>query len=57
MQWTSDFIRVWVFPRNQIPADIINLTPNPSGWGLPAANMQGSCPIDVHFQQHKIIFE
>lgn len=55
MQWTSDFIRVWYFPRNSIPADITNKTPNPSGWGLPAANMQGSCVIDDHFQAHKII--
>lgn len=46
MQWTSDYIRVWFFQRNQIPRDITNLTPNPSNWGLPAANLQGSCNID-----------
>jgi hypothetical protein len=57
MQWTSEYIKVWVFTRDSIPPDITNLMPNPSGWGLPAADMQGSCPIDVHFQQHKIIFD
>lgn len=46
MQWTSDYIRVWFFPRQQIPTDILNLTPNPSNWGPPAANLQGSCNID-----------
>jgi hypothetical protein len=55
MHWTSDYIRVWFFPRNAIPADITNKTPNPSSWGLPAANLQGSCNIDQHFQGHKVI--
>ncbi|ETI25676.1 hypothetical protein G647_02450 [Cladophialophora carrionii CBS 160.54] len=55
MHWTSDYVRVWFFPRNLIPADIINKTPNPSSWGLPAANLQGSCIIDQHFQSHKVI--
>jgi hypothetical protein len=55
MQWTSEYIRVWFFPRGQIPADIDAGTPNPANWGLPAANMQGACVIDQHFQSHKII--
>ncbi|EXJ87868.1 hypothetical protein A1O1_04795 [Capronia coronata CBS 617.96] len=55
MQWTSDYIRVWFFPRGSIPSDILARTPNPANWGLPAANMQGSCVIDSHFQAHKII--
>ena len=73
MQWTSDYIRVWFFPRQQIPTDILNLTPNPSNWGQPAANLQGSCNIDqskfsmmmwtwcvlmfTGFQNHQIIFD
>jgi len=57
MQWTSDYIRVWFFPRGSVPADITTGTPNPSAWGLPAANLQGDCDIDEHFQQHKIIFD
>ena len=57
MQWTSQYIRVWFFPRNAIPSDITNLIPNPSNWGLPAANLQGSCTIDQHFQGHQIIFD
>jgi hypothetical protein len=55
MQWTSDFIRIWYFARGTIPSDITNQTPNPSSWGLPAAEFQGSCMIDQKFQAHKII--
>lgn len=55
MQWTSDYIRVWFFPRGAIPSDITNLTPDPASWGLPAADFEGSCVIDQHFQDHKIV--
>ncbi|KIV79786.1 hypothetical protein PV11_07331 [Exophiala sideris] len=55
MQWTSDYIRVWFFSRGAIPSDITNLTPDPASWGVPAANFEGSCVIDQHFQDHKII--
>ena len=55
MQWTSDYIRVWFFPRGAIPSDITNKAPNPASWGLPSANLQGSCVIDQHFQGHKLI--
>lgn len=57
MQWTSEYIKIWFFPRPDVPDDITNLTPNPANWGLPAADMQGSCTIDDHFQQHQIIFD
>ena len=58
MQWTSDYIKVWFFPRPSIPADITSKTPNPSGWGLPAGYLSGpNCAVDTHFQQHRIIFD
>lgn len=57
MQWTSEYIRVWFFPRDHVPEDITNKEPNPSSWGLPAANMMGDCSIDEHFQQHNIVFD
>lgn len=55
MQWTSDYIRVWFFARGTIPSDLTSQAPNPSLWGLPAAEFQGSCVIDQKFQAHKII--
>ena len=57
MQWTSDYIRIWFFPAGSVPVDITAGTPDPSTWGEPAANMEGSCNIDSHFASHQIIFD
>ncbi|KAI6713263.1 hypothetical protein JHW43_004243 [Diplocarpon mali] len=56
-QWTSDYIRVWFFSRAVIPADVLSGNPDPSLWGLPDANFQGSCDIDANFKSHQIIFD
>ena len=57
MQWTSDYIRIWFFASGSVPSDITDGSPDPSGWGEPAANMEGSCDIDTHFADHQIIFD
>lgn len=58
MQWTSDFIKVWFFPRGTVPYDIDSKTPNPSGWGLPVAYLwQNGDSVDDHFVDHSIIFD
>ncbi|KAA8907441.1 putative endo-1,3(4)-beta-glucanase [Sphaerosporella brunnea] len=57
MEWTSDYINVWWFPRSQIPADVLGSNPNPSGWGTPSAAFQGNCNIDDHFTNHKVVFD
>lgn len=58
MQWTSDFIKVWFFPRDGIPADVTNKTPDPSSWGLPAADLIGpGDDVDLHFSDHAIVFD
>ncbi|RDW91925.1 hypothetical protein BP5796_01319 [Coleophoma crateriformis] len=56
-QWTSDYIRIWFFPRGNIPYDIQDQHPDPSLWGLPEANFQGHCDIDANFKEHQIIFD
>lgn len=56
-QWTSDYIRIWFFPRNSIPTDILDQSPDPSLWGTPQANFQGDCDIDANFKEHQIIFD
>jgi hypothetical protein len=58
MEWTSSFIKIYFFPRNAIPADITAGTPDPSSWGLPAANFDsqyGNCNIDANFPPQTIV--
>jgi hypothetical protein len=57
MEWTSQWIRVWFFPRSQVPASILNGQPDPSSFGLPQANFEGECNFDGHFANHSIIFD
>lgn len=57
MQWTSDFFKFWFFPRGSIPASIASGRPNVDAFGAPQADYRGSCDIDAHFQEHRIIFD
>lgn len=57
MEWTSDAISMWFFPRTApVPADIAAGKPDPSGWGKPTTQFSGGCNIDEHFQDHQIVF-
>ena len=53
-EWTSDFIKIWYFQKGQVPSDITNGNPNPSGWGMPAANFAG-CNFDQYFRDMNIV--
>ena len=61
MEWTSTAIQIWFFPRDRIPASINEASndvgPDPSTFGLPIANFQGSCNIDAHFFDHSLVFD
>jgi hypothetical protein len=52
-QWTESSVRIWFFPRYNIPADILKGTPNPASWGRPAAQFSGTCNLtsQLGFQQ------
>lgn len=56
MEWTSDHIAVWFWPRSAIPENVLGFDPNPSTWGEPVAWFRGPCDIDANFQQHRIVF-
>ncbi|EME88045.1 glycoside hydrolase family 16 protein, partial [Pseudocercospora fijiensis CIRAD86] len=56
VEWTSVAIRVWFFPRNNIPASVTAINPDTSTWGLPAANYEGSCNIDSYFTNASLVF-
>lgn len=59
MQWTSNAIKIFFFPRSgSIPADIVAGNPDPSTWGNPTASFSGGgCDIDSHFMNHHIVFD
>jgi hypothetical protein len=57
MEWTSDWIRVWFFPRGTAPKDIAQGNPDPTGWEEPSSNFQGACTIDDIFHNHTIVFD
>ncbi|KAI1491874.1 glycoside hydrolase family 16 protein [Biscogniauxia mediterranea] len=53
LEWTSDDLKIWHFPRSAIPEDIALApltSPDPSTWGLPQARFGGSsCDPDTYF--------
>lgn len=60
MEWTSDGIKIWNFPRGDEPSDIASQTPTPSKWNtqyLKAAWSSHSCDTKKFFQQHAITFD
>ncbi|ETI29013.1 hypothetical protein G647_01466 [Cladophialophora carrionii CBS 160.54] len=58
MEWKSDAIKVWFFPRGSIPSDISSGNPEPSGWGLPDSIFNGpGCDIDANFADNRFIFD
>jgi hypothetical protein len=56
-QWTSEAISVYFFPRDSIPEDVLGDSPDPSGWGKPAAKFTGGCDIENTFKQQKVVFD
>ena len=56
MDWTSDYIKIWFFPRGSIPDDITTGWPNPCNWGKPVQYFQG-CDIDANFKDHQIVID
>lgn len=56
MQWTDNWISIWFWRRNNIPANVQNNTPDPATWGRPMAMFAGSgCSVDNHFANMKIV--
>lgn len=57
MEWTSAAIKIWFFPREQIPASLKGpIPPDPTTFGTPDANFAGGCDIDKFFFNHSLIF-
>jgi len=46
MEWTSDGISVWFFPRRHIPRDLHCKNPQPTKWGQPMARFEFGAHCD-----------
>lgn len=58
MSWTDEAITMWFFPRNDIPADIVNGAPTLVDWGRPLSEFSSaSCDIPQFFQNNNIVFD
>lgn len=59
MEWTSDNIKIWFWPRGSVPSDALGEAPNPSSWGEPMTHFAGGngCTIDDHFNKNNIVFD
>ncbi|KAK8065675.1 concanavalin A-like lectin/glucanase domain-containing protein [Apiospora hydei] len=56
MEWRNEGIRMWQFGRSSIPADITSKKPDPSTWGVAAADFPNTgCSMDTHFRNQSII--
>jgi hypothetical protein len=56
---TKEAVKIWWFPRNSIPADIKNGSPEPNTWGQPATtqfvNANGNCDVGRYFKKQTIV--
>ena len=58
MQWTSQFIKIWFFSRNNIPQCIKDGHPDVTQFGKPQVMFSGAqCDIDSHFKEHRLVFD
>jgi hypothetical protein len=58
MEWNDEFIKIWWFPRNSIPSDMLGENPEPMNWGTPAAMFAGDgFNVEDHFEEHRIVID
>ncbi|BFZ56199.1 hypothetical protein PYCC9005_003241 [Savitreella phatthalungensis] len=61
LDWRTNGIRVWFFPRDHLPADLSSSSSagiTMQDWGLPDANFPDTgCDIVKSFRNHAIIFD
>ena len=57
MEWRTAGIRVWFFPRSNVPSDITaGTSPDPSSWGTALADFPSTdCNINNHFRNQSIV--
>lgn len=57
-EWTSQFIKIWFFPRGSFPSDIASASPSPShNWGPPTSMFSGDFNMDDHFKNLSLVLD
>lgn len=55
-QVEAEDVKVWLFARSNIPADITSDTPDPSKWGTPVASLAPqNCDISKAWKKMKLV--
>ncbi|CAG8126284.1 unnamed protein product [Penicillium olsonii] len=57
MEWTSEHLKIWYFPRNSIPASIKSGKPDVTRFGTPMALVKESCDVANAFKTQSFIFD
>ena len=58
VQWDTDGVAVYFFPRNSIPSDIKANAPQPQSWGQPMSFWPAAgCDPFAFFNTHSAIFD
>lgn len=56
--WDTMGFRIYYFPRNSIPKDILNMDPTPGTWPTPDAFWDSTtCPVDHYFGNLALVFD
>ncbi|KAI1473713.1 glycoside hydrolase family 16 protein [Daldinia eschscholtzii] len=55
LQWTNDFLKIWDWPRNEAPKDIVSGQPAPDDkWGKPSYVIS-NCNVEKAFKDMKMV--
>ncbi|BDD61011.1 hypothetical protein MPDQ_005838 [Monascus purpureus] len=57
IEWTSDFIKIWIFPRSSIPESITSGNPDVSTFGTPVFRLEDSCKVSEQFLSQQFIID
>ncbi|KAI5841229.1 putative endo-1,3(4)-beta-glucanase [Tricharina praecox] len=54
MEWTDKRVRTWFFPRDDVPCDVNQGTPNPETWGTPVLSVDTQCGMNK-MKDHTVV--
>ena len=56
MEWGSEDVKIWFFPRAHIPSDIAGRGQvDPQNWGIPTARFYGDCRVSASLGPQRLV--